>query len=97
MPGWFTPLLRRRAALAVAASLLLPWAVGQFVKGFYQPGLADDAVRRQLLIDFIVIGASLFSLTMVATWLIGCWVTAVMKGPRHDADAFPGAPGEPPP
>lgn len=97
MPGWFTPPLRRRAALAVVASLLLPWAVGQFVKGFYQPGLADDAVRRQLLIDFIVIGASLFALTMVATWLIGCWVTAVMKGPRHDADAFPGAPGEPPP
>ncbi|MBL8279435.1 MAG: hypothetical protein JNL93_22405 [Pelomonas sp.] len=97
MAGWFTPLLRRRAALAVAASLLAPWAVGQFVKGFYQPGLADDAVRSQLLIDFIVIGTSLFALTMVATWLIGCWVTAVMKGPRRDADHFPGAPGEPPP
>ena len=83
MAGWFTPLLRRRAALAVAASLLAPWAVGQFVKGFYQPGLADDAVRSQLLVDFIVIGTSLF--------------TAVMKGPRRDADHFPGAPGEPPP
>jgi hypothetical protein len=34
---------------------------------------------------------------MAATWLIGCWVMAIMKGPRHDADAFPGAPGEPPP
>lgn len=97
MAGWFTPLLRRRAAMAVGASLLLPWAAGQFAKDFVQPGLADDAVRRQMLIDFIVVGASLFALTMVATWLIGCWVTAVMKGPRREADAFPGAPGEPPP
>jgi hypothetical protein len=97
MAGWFTPQLRRRASLAVAASLLGPWALGQFVKGFYQPGLANDAERSQLLIDFIVIGASLFALTMVATWLIGCWVTGVMKGPRRDADTFPGAPGEPPP
>ena len=53
-------------------------------------------MRRQLLIDFIVIGAIVFALTMVATWLIGCWVTAVMKGPRRDADTFPGAPGEHP-
>lgn len=96
MAGWFTPLLRRRAAAAVAASLLLPWAIGQFAKDFVQPGLADDAVRRQLLIDFMVISAIVFALTMVATWLIGCWVTAVMKGPRRDADTFPGAPGEPP-
>lgn len=100
MAGWLTPLLRRRAVLAVGGSLLLPWATGEFAKGFYQPGLADDAVRRQMLIDFIVLGASLFALTMVATWLIGCWVTAVMKGPRRDADPFPGAagtPGAPPP
>ncbi|MCE4554460.1 hypothetical protein [Pelomonas cellulosilytica] len=97
MNGWFTRSLQKRAALAVAASLALPWLAGEFAKGFYQPGLADDAVRRQMLIDFIVIGASLFALTMVATWLIGCWITAVMKGPRRDADAFPGAPGEPPP
>lgn len=97
MASWFTPTLRRRTALAVGGSLLLPWALGQFAKGFYQPGLADDALRRQLLIDFIAVGTSLFALTMVATWLIGCWVTAVMKGPRRAADAFPGAPGEPPP
>lgn len=95
--GWFTPALRRRAALALAACVLLPWVTGEFVKGFYQPGLSNDAERSQLLIDFIVIGSSLFGLTLVLTWLIGCWVTAVMKGPRRDADGFPGAPGEPPP
>ncbi len=95
--GWFTPTLKRRAAAALVASLAGPWLLGEFAKSFVQPGLANDAVRRQLLIDFIVAGASLFGLTMVVTWLIGCWVMAVMKGPRHDADAFPGAPGEPPP
>ncbi len=97
MSSWFTPTLRRRTAWAIAACLLLPWAVGEFVKGFYQPGLSNDAARSQMLIDFIVIGTILFSLTMVATWLIGCWVTAVMKGPQYRADAFPGSPDQPPP
>ena len=95
--GWFTPQLRRRATLAVAACLALPWAAGEIAKSFYQPGLHNDPARTQLLIDFIAIGAGLFGLTMVLTWLIGCWVTAVMKGPRQDADVFPGAPGQPPP
>lgn len=94
---WFTPALRRRAAWAIAASLLLPWALGEFVKGFHTPGLSNDPERTQLLIDYIVIGAALFGLSMIATWLIGCWITAVMKGPQRTADSFPGAPGEPPP
>lgn len=100
MAPWFTPRLRRRAALAVGASLLVPWMLGQFAKGFHEPGLDNDALRHQLLIDFIVIGAIVFALTLVLTWLIGCWVTGVMKGPRREADRFPGAAGaagEPPP
>lgn len=97
MAGWFTPVLQRRTALAVAGSLLLPWALGEFAKGFYQPGLADDAARSQMLIDFIVVGTSLLALTLVATVLIGCWVIAVMQGPQRHADPFPGAPGELPP
>lgn len=95
-PSWFTPPLRRRAAWAVAASVGLPWLAGEFAKGFYTPGLAPDPERSRLLIDFIVIGTTVFALTMVVTWLIGCWVMAVMKGPRIDGDAFPGAAGEPP-
>lgn len=96
-PGWFTPTLRRRAVAAVLASLGLPWMLGEFAKSFHTPGLSNDPERTQLLIDYIVIGAVLFCLSMVATWLMGCWVTAVMKGPRRDADPFPGDPGEPPP
>lgn len=95
--AWFTPRLRRLTLWAVVAGVALPWLVGEAAKGFFQPGLHPDPHRSQLLIDFIVAGAQLFSLSMVLTWLIGCWVTAVMQGPRQDADAFPGAPGEPPP
>lgn len=95
MTGW-PRRLRTHAALAVAGAIALPWLAGEFAKGFIQPGLADDAHRRQLLVDFIVIGSVIFLLTMVATWLIGCWITAVMKGPVRRRDAFPGAPGEPP-
>lgn len=95
MGSWFTPALRQRTAWAVAASLGLPWMAGEFVKGFYAPGLSNDPVRAQMLIDFIVIGSMLFALTMVFTWLIGCWITAVMKGPPRHADAFPDGTGEP--
>lgn len=86
---WFTVQVRRRLMLALAASFALPYLIGEFFKQFVQPGLHNDAVRSQMLIDFIVIGAILFSLTLVLTWLIGSWITAVMKGPRVKADAFP--------
>lgn len=86
---WFTVQVRRRLMLALAASFALPYLIGEFFKQFVQPGLHNDAARGQMLIDFIVIGAILFSLTLVLTWLIGSWITAVMKGPRVEADAFP--------
>lgn len=86
---WFTPRIRQRLLAAVAASLVGPWLIGAFLKQFVQPGLHNDAVRGQLLIDFIVIGAIVFSLSLVLTWLIGSWITAVMKGPPMEADAFP--------
>ncbi|TXI17273.1 MAG: hypothetical protein E6Q67_13400 [Roseateles sp.] len=88
--SWFTPALRRRTAWAVAACALLPWMLGEFVKGFYTPGLSADPERTQLLIDYLVIGSVLFGLSMVATWLVGCWVVAVMKGPTRHGDPFPG-------
>lgn len=93
---WLTPPLRRRAAWAVAAALALPWLLGEFARGFYQPGLVADPARSQQLIDYLVLGGELFTLTMWLTWLIGCWVIAVMQGPRIDGDAFPDAARDPP-
>lgn len=86
---WFTPRIRQRLLAAVAASVAGPWLIGVFLKQFVQPGLHNDAERGQLLIDFIVIGTIVFSLSLVLTWLIGSWITAVMKGPPLQADAFP--------
>ena len=35
------------------------------------------------------LGGILFALTMVLTYAIGAWITAVMHGPRRDGDRFP--------
>ena len=43
----------------------------------------------------IVAGGILFALTMVLTYAIGCWITAVMRGPRRDGDVFPSGQGRP--
>lgn len=88
---WLTAAVRRRLLMATVASFAVPWVVGAFVKQFYQPGLHGDAVRAQLLIDYVVIGAIVFSLTMVLTVALGAWIQGVMKGPRHDGDPFPDA------
>jgi hypothetical protein len=73
----------------MAASFALPWMLGEVFKRGYQPGLVDDPARSQLLVDFVVIGAIVFALTMVLTYAIGCWITAVMKGPPRSRDSLP--------
>jgi hypothetical protein len=80
---------RRVLAGTAAATLLLPWLIGEFAKQFFQPGLSNDPVRQSLLIDYIVIGALVFGLTMVLTVALGCWMRSVMQGPRREADAYP--------
>jgi hypothetical protein len=95
-PNWFDARLRKRLTLGIAASLALPWLAGEFTKRFYTAGLTREPEKAQMLIEFIAWGAMAFGLSMVATWLIGCWVTAIMKGPTVLGDEFPGAPGEPP-
>jgi hypothetical protein len=77
--------------------VLLPWLFGELAKSFHQPGLDNDGPRNQLLIDFIVAGSVIFLLTMVLTYAFGCWISAVLHGPRRDGDAFPGDRGRPPP
>jgi hypothetical protein len=81
---------RRRLGWATLSSVLLPWLAGEFAKTFYQPGIADDAQRSVILIDILVVAVIVFSLTMVFTVMWGCIVTAVMKGPKHFGDPFPG-------
>jgi len=94
-PNWKTSPTRLRLLWASIASVLLPWLAGELIKTFYQPGLHDQPLRSQMLVDFIVTGSILFLLTMVLTYAIGCWITAVMHGPRRDGDAFPAGQGTP--
>ena len=94
-PGWTTSPTRWRLLWAVLASLTLPWLIGAIAKTFHQPGLDDQAERNQMLIDFLVIGGMLSALTMVLLCAIGCWICAVMNGPRRDGDEFPAGQGRP--
>jgi hypothetical protein len=94
-PNWSTSPTRWRLLWAAVVSIVLPWLLGEFFKSLHQPGLDDNAQRSQMLIDFIVAGAILFGLTMVLTFAIGCWINAVMHGPRRDGDAFPAGQGSP--
>ncbi|HPO18698.1 MAG TPA: hypothetical protein PLO07_05845 [Rubrivivax sp.] len=94
-PGWTTSRARWRLLWALLASLTLPWLAGEMAKTFHQPGLDDDAQRNQMLIDFLVIGGSLWALTMVLLCTFGCWISAVMHGPRRDGDPFPAGQGRP--
>jgi hypothetical protein len=85
------PVVKQRLAWAAAASVAVPWVVGEFAKTFHQPGLDDDALRNAQFIDILVIGVAIFLLSMVVTVGFGCVITAVMKGPRYFGDAFPSA------
>ncbi|RZT97829.1 hypothetical protein [Rivibacter subsaxonicus] len=94
-PWWLPPPLsiapqvRRRIGWAGVASLLLPWLAGAWFKLGMQPGLHPDPERAALMVDILVIATIVFLLTMVFTVAIGCWVVAVMKGPRYSSDPFP--------
>ena len=94
-PGWKTSRTRWTLLWATLASVSLPWLLGEWVKLSYQPGLDDHPERNRLMVDFIVAGGILFALTMVLTYAIGCWISAVMHGPQRDGDAFPAGQGRP--
>jgi hypothetical protein len=81
--------VKRRLGWATAASVVLPWLVGEFAKTFHQPGLVADPYRDMLFIDILVVATIIFALSMVATVAMGCAITAAMKGPAHYGDPFP--------
>lgn len=79
----------RRLLAALLAAFALPWLLGEWVKTGLQPGLADDAVRVAMRVDFIVLGAMLFGASMLLVLAFGCWIVHVMKGPARHGDPFP--------
>ena len=85
----FPRAVRNRIAWAVAASVMLPWTVGEWVKRWQQAEMPLDPMRGEMLVDFIVAGSIFTALSLVLAVAIGCWVTAVMQGPRYTADSFP--------
>jgi uncharacterized membrane protein YedE/YeeE len=85
----FTAPMRRGLAWGLAAALALPWLVGQAIKSTLQPGLHDNAGNASQMVDFIVVGGVLFSLSMWLVAACACWIITVMKGPQRHADAYP--------
>ena len=50
------------------------------------PKGVSDLIQR---LDFALIGAGIFHLTVMLTLAIGCVVVLIMKGPRYSADSYP--------
>jgi hypothetical protein len=86
---WLPRSIRKRLAWAAVASVMLPWTVGEWVKRWQQTELPLDPMRGEMMVDFIVAGCVLTGLILVFTVGVGCWVVAVMQGPRFTADSFP--------
>jgi len=86
---FFSRSVRNRLAWAAVASVFLPWMAGEWVKRWQQTEMPLDPMRGEMLVDFIVAGTIMAALTLVLTVAVGCWVTAVMKGPQYTADSFP--------
>ena len=52
-------------------------------------GSQTEVYQFQQRINFALIGAAIFHLTMMITVAIGCVVVLIMKGPRYSADSYP--------
>ena len=87
--GKLAPAVCKRLLWACAAGIALPWIAGEWIKRWQQADFARDPARGAMLVDFIVAGTIFTALTLVLTVAVGCWVTAVMKGPQYTADSFP--------
>ena len=82
------PVVSQSLLPALLATFALPWLVGEWVKTGLQPGLADDAARAAMQVDFIVIGTMVFTAAMWLVLACGCWMR-VMQGPPRRGDPFP--------
>ncbi len=61
-----------------AAAYLWPWDGGE--------SEIANLIQR---LEFALIGAAIFHLTVILTVAIGCVVVLIMKGPRYTADSYP--------
>lgn len=61
-----------------STALLWPWQA--------DTNTIADLIRR---IEFALIGAAIFHITMMVTLAIGCVVVLIMKGPHYSADSYP--------
>jgi hypothetical protein len=85
----FPAAVRNRLLWATAGSVVVPWIAGEAVKRWQSMDMPLDPMRSEMMVDFIVAGTIVTALTLVLTVAVGCWVTAVMKGPHYVADSFP--------
>jgi hypothetical protein len=73
----------------LVGAVAMPWLIGHWVKAGLQPGLVDNAAHAARLVDYMVIGAMVFGLSMWIVAAFACWIVRVMQGPRRDGDPFP--------
>ena len=52
-------------------------------------GTEAEIANRIQRLEFTLIGAAIFHLTVIFTLAIGCVVVLIMKGPRYTADSYP--------
>ena len=87
-PGLEWSLFRKLPLLTAAGFVAIGLLYGA-VRLWPWEGEAKEVANLIQRMDFALIGAAIFHLTMMLTLLIGCVVVLIMKGPRYTADSYP--------
>lgn len=87
-PGLEWTLFRKLPWLTLAGFAVIGALFG-LVRMWPWEGDAKQIANLIQRMDFALIGAAIFHLTMMLTLLIGCVVVLIMKGPRYTADSYP--------
>lgn len=87
-PGLEWALFRKLPLLTLAGFAVIGLLYGA-VRLWPWEGDARHVASLIQRMDFALIGAAIFHLTMMLTLLIGCVVVLIMKGPRYTADSYP--------
>jgi hypothetical protein len=87
-PGLEWTLFRKLPLLTLAGFIVIGVLYG-LARIWPWEGDAREVANLIQRMDFALIGAAIFHLTMMLTLLIGCVVVLIMKGPRYTADSYP--------